>query len=155
MKQPPTYQYLLDKAENYCASSEHCAQDVVEKLYAWGCRDKTWQTQIVDHLVELSFINDERYCRAFVHDKLRFQGWGRQKISMMLHLKHLSEHAIEAALSDIDEDEYRQVALRVARSRLAGLVSDESTSLKMMRYMLQRGFEYEMSKSVIETSLSD
>ncbi len=155
MKREVTYQSLCDKAESYCAMSEHCEQDVREKLFAWGCTNPEWRDGIIEHLVDASFIDHRRYCRAYVHDKLLYQGWGREKIRMMLSLKRLERSLIDEAIASIDDEKYLEVAERVARNRLVGLKTDESGRQKLMRYMLQRGFEYEVIKTVVSRLLDD
>ena len=143
MKKELTYEQLLVKAEDYCALSEHCAADVMEKLYAWGCRNKTDRERIIASLEDNNFLNTSRYCRAFAHDKLLYQGWGRQKIQMMLRLKHLPEEDIQDALDSIDREQYDAVLLRVLKSKLASIKEDEFASERLLRFMTQRGFEYD------------
>lgn len=43
--------------------------------------------RIIDRLVVEKFIDEERYCRAFVNDKFRFAKWGKMKITQALYMK--------------------------------------------------------------------
>lgn len=130
-----TKEYFWDKASAYCARAEHCEQEVKEKLYQWGCRQQDWRDEILIQLVEESYINHKRYCRAFVHDKVAYQGWGRIKIKQMLLQKGLPETLINEALNDIDEQDY-QKALERALSKYPNDV------IRQTRFAMQRGFEY-------------
>lgn len=96
---------LRSKAERYCAMAERCGSEVILKLRQWGSDMKT-ADEIVDSLREADYVNDERYARAFVHDKVAFQGWGRVKIEYMLRAKKLPLPVIKSALKTIDETEY-------------------------------------------------
>ena len=125
----------LDKAEAYCARSEHCAADVRRKLYEW----KT-PAEIVDFIVENlytnDFLNDARFCHAYVHDKVAFQSWGRLKIQAGLHALGLPDSEIRKSLDEIDENTY----FSNLRSLIASRPSDSPE--KRLRFLAQRGFTY-------------
>ncbi|MBR1564941.1 MAG: RecX family transcriptional regulator [Paludibacteraceae bacterium] len=130
-----TKEQLWQKATAYCAKSEHCCAEVREKLWQWGCRDDIWRGDILRQLCLTGYIDEQRYCRAYVHDKVAFQGWGRQKIRMMLLSKGMDEALAEEALSQIDEEEYSR-ALKKALEKYKG---DRE---RQIRLALQRGFDY-------------
>ena len=75
---------LKHKAEAYCAGAEHCCSELNNKLLQWGASYEHINL-IIMHLKKHDYINEERYCRAFAHDKLLYQGWGRVKISTAFH----------------------------------------------------------------------
>ena len=117
---------LKHKAEAYCAAAERCEYDVRLKLKQWNSDTKT-ADEIVDFLYNHDFLNVDRYCNAFVHDKLLFQGWGRIKIEYMLRARHLPSAAIQSALQTIDETDYFRILSRLAQT-------------KSFNTLLQRGF---------------
>ena len=117
---------LKHKAEAYCAAAERCEYDVRLKLKQWNADTKT-ADEIVDFLYNHDFLNVQRYCNAFVHDKLLFQGWGRIKIEYMLRARHLPSGAIQSALKAMDEAEYFNVLTRLVET-------------KSFNTLLQRGF---------------
>lgn len=125
-----------NRAANYCSTAEKAENEVVEKLYQWGI-DKTMHSSIIQRLREENFINDERYCNAYVHDKVAYQSWGRKKIYMMLQSKHLDNIAITQALSNIDTEVYFANLERLKRQRKG---EDKN---KILRFLLQRGYTYE------------
>ena len=153
MRKELTYEQLLSRAEEYCSKSEHCVADVMEKLYAWGCREKTDRDRIIASLETNGFINNARYCHAFAHDKLLYQGWGKQKIQMMLRLKHLPEDNIEQALADIDDQTYEDVLRKVIDTKLSFFKIDDNAEIRLLRFLTQRGFEYDRAIKAIETVL--
>lgn len=129
----------LDKAEGYCARSEHCAADVRRKLYEWGT-PADFSDEIVEKLYERDFLNDARFCRAYVHDKVEYQSWGRMKIQAGLRALSLPEKDIREALEGIDEAVYR----RNLRALIASRRGDSEE--KRMRFLLQRGFSFDEIK---------
>ena len=126
----------LDKAEGYCARSEHCAADVRRKLYEWGV-PADFSDEIVEKLYARDFLNDARFCRAYVHDKVEYQSWGRMKIQAGLRALSLPEKDIREALEGIDETVYRKNLRTLIASRRGD--SEE----KRMRFLLQRGFSFD------------
>ena len=136
----------LDKAEAYCARSEHCAADVRRKLYEWQT-----PAEIVDfieqNLYANDFLNDARFCHAYVHDKVAYQSWGRLKIQAGLRALDLPESEIRKSLDEIDENEYQSNLKALIKqrksdsSRRSGTLN--SASDKLLRFLLQRGFTYD------------
>ena len=134
---------LLNKAEVYCSRAEHCEQELRDKLYAWGA-DRQQTEDITDSLVDNGFLSAERYCRAFVHDKILFQGWGREKVKAALAVKRLPSALVKEALEDFPEEEYMSVLRRVAeqKSRTLRKEDEETRREKLLRYLLSRGYTY-------------
>ncbi len=133
--EPLTTEELRLRAEQYCALTEHCVQEVREKITAWGGTAAA-ADEIVAALYEGQYIDDNRYCRAYAHDKLLYQGWGRTKIRLMLQAKGLPREAVAEAIEGIDAGEYRRVLLTVAEKKR------NATPEQRLRFLLQRGFAY-------------
>ena len=125
----------LDKAQVYCARCEHCASDVRRKLYEWKVSPDFFDF-IEQKLYEDGYLNDERFCHAYVHDKVTYQRWGRLKIQAGLQALQLPYSAIQKALSEIDEETYRANLRYLKEQRCS------DTSEKRLRFLLQRGFTY-------------
>lgn len=130
----------LDKAEAYCAKSEHCAADVKRKLFEWQA-PLDLHDEIEQKLRENNFINDSRFCCAYVHDKVEYQAWGRLKIQAALRALQLPETDIHNALSMIDENKYRENLKSLIRQR------QTDTEDKRFRFLLQRGFTFDEIKN--------
>ena len=126
----------LNKAEAYCARSEHCAADVRRKWQEWGAPSDLFD-QIEESLYRNDFLNDARFCSAYVHDKVAYQGWGRMKIQSGLRALDLPERAIAEALEEIDEAAYTK-NLRALIAQRKGDSED-----KRLRFLLQRGFTHD------------
>ena len=129
----------LSKAEAYCARAEHCAADVRRKLFEWQAPADLFD-EIEANLYANDFINDTRFCRAYVHDKVEYQAWGRLKIKAGLQALQLPDSAIREALDSLDEIKYFD--------NLRHLIEQHkpASSDKLLRFLLQRGFTYEEVK---------
>jgi regulatory protein len=142
---------LKTKIEAYCAAAEHCEMEARMRLRQWKC-DSQNEDEIIDYLIAENFISDERYAKAFVHDKLLYQGWGRVKIAYMLRGKKIASDIIQSAIQTIDEEEYSRILNRLVSQRLPQNQQssiDKSTLDSIYRFLLQRGFTLEEIKSAI------
>ena len=134
---------LTAKAEAYCAAAEHCMSEMRSKLQQWEATEEQCD-EIIAHLVQHNYIDEQRYCHAFVHDKLLYQGWGRMKMRVHLQAKYLPAAAIKQALEEIEEQTYQEVLQKVITTKQRSLIaSDHQDREKLIRFCLQRGFTYE------------
>ena len=131
-----------DKAAILCSRSEKCTSEILEKLKLYGLSvDES--LPVIKQLKEEKYLDDERFARAYVKDKFRFNHWGRQKIEFMLRSKKISQEILELAFEEIVEDDYSEGLMK--------LISDKAISVKakdkydkrnkLMRFALGRGFE--------------
>lgn len=131
----------LKRMEAYCASAEHCRAEVTEKLVRRGV-PYAMADRIADRLEQEHFIDEARYSRAFIHDKLRLAKWGRLKIDMALRQKKVDPYVYRPMLNEIDPEEYHNIlqALLDAKRKSIRAASDYERNGKLMRFALSRGF---------------
>lgn len=135
----------LNKAASYCTLCERCISEVKNKLTSWGI-ETTAQQRIIEKLIDEKFIDENRYCQAFVNDKLRFNRWGKIKIAVALREKKIPNEFITEALESIDEKEYlRILSLLIEAKRKEIKCTDEFTEKqKLLRFATSRGFEAQL-----------
>lgn len=129
-------QEALDKAQAYCARSEHCAADVRRKLWEWGI-EPSLHDFIEEKLFADCFLNNERFCKAYVHDKVTYQRWGRMKIRAGLQALQLPNAAIQKAMDELDEKTY------FANLHFLSQQHQSYREDQKLRFLLQRGFTYD------------
>lgn len=129
----------IDKAEAYCARAEHCAADVRRKMVQWNV-ESDYTDRIIEALYERGFLDDDRYCEAYVHDKVAYQKWGRLKIQAGLRALQLPNGVISKALDNIEENIYMDNLRTLTHQRRADCEE------KRLRFLLQRGFTYDEIK---------
>ena len=136
------------KASYYCSLSEHCIQKVREKLVQWET-PKEFIGPIIDKLLEDDYINEERFARAFVKDKFRFNHWGRIKISTHLRALGISSEHISTAMQEIDDEEYEKMLDEIVEKKRKSIKNgtDYEIRAKLLKHALSRGFEYEIIAS--------
>lgn len=141
----------LNRAAAYCTTCERCVSEVCAKLVVWGM-DNAQQQRIIDRLIKENFICEERFCRAFVNDKVRFNRWGRRKISLALREKRVDEALAREALEAINEEEYLSALMAVVAAKRRELKGkdDYLSNQKILRYAASRGFETSLIMNVIK-----
>ena len=136
----------FDEALKYgmdlCARQERCRSEVLEKLEARKISPDNIE-KILDSLVKEKFIDENRYANAFTRDKLKFNKWGKMKIRLMLHRKQIPEREIQHALSQIDEEFYRQILREELSKKRRTIKGGNAFDIrgKLFRFATQRGFE--------------
>lgn len=149
-KQLPV-EMALSRAAALCAKCEQCSPDIENKLLDWGLSEKDTR-EIIDILKQKRFIDDKRFAKAYAHDKLCFSGWGKRKIEQGLWMKRLAREVIEVAFDEIDEDEYRNVAEKVIRSKLSSIkggIESYEGRVKLVRFAAQRGFDFDIINMIV------
>lgn len=142
MKKQLTPGEALNKAAAYCTLCERCISEVNTKLTAWGV-PHCEQEEIIARLIDEKFIDEARYCHAFVNDKVRFNRWGRIKITAALRDRQLPQEHIKGAVENIDEEIYLQSlkeVIDIKRRELKGK-DDFATQQKIIRHAASRGYE--------------
>ena len=151
MKKPLTPGEALNKAAAYCTLCERCISEVSTKLTAWDVPSGE-QEKIIARLIEEKFIDESRYCRAFVNDKVHFNRWGRIKITAALREKRLPQEHIKEAMENIDEEIYLQALKEVIETKRRELKgkNDFATQQKIIRHAASRGYEPALIISTIK-----
>lgn len=137
--------------EKYCAYQERCHQEVRNKLLKVKVYGDDLE-DIMSHLVQQGFLNEERFARAFARGKFRIKQWGRQRITNELKLRNISDYCIRKAMTEIDEDTYQTVALEVANKlrRRYNTPLDYKLKHKIKGHLIRKGFEYEVVNNIVD-----
>lgn len=133
-----------------CAQAEHCQYEMLEKMRRWELDDEA-QARVMQRLVSERYVDDERYARAFVKDKVRYNKWGRRKVEQALWQKHIDEDIRQQVLDEIDDEEYISVLrpLLKQKRRSTKAANDYQLNQKLMRFALGRGFTFDIIRQCI------
>jgi regulatory protein len=106
---------------------------------------------IVEELKEKNFISEERFAKAFVHDKSKFKSWGINKLKLGLRAEGVAEATIKKALSNLPDTVFADALHREVEKRIKRLKNRTLTDRqKLFQQLLRKGFESEMIKRAIE-----
>lgn len=144
MKKELTENEMRCKAEVFCIQAERCIADVKSKLETWGA-DTATAERIIEHLLKEKYVDQKRFCIAFVRDKYRFNQWGKLKIGQALRLKKIPTELIAAGMEEIDEQEYLSILSNLIKQKGKSVKarSEYERNAKLVRFAVGRGFEPE------------
>lgn len=145
-----TEKEALSHTMNLCSKREYASGEIRTKLADWDIPGDLAE-KIINQLVAEKFIDDSRYCRAFVNDKLKFAKWGKIKITYMLRQKQVDDTIIREALDAIDPETYENILLDELTKKAKGLKASSEYEFKgkLIQFASQKGFEYEIAEKLI------
>ena len=147
-----TEQEAYLKLSALCASAEYCEYDLHRKARNWEIvtNEKVADVSspenrllgVISRLREERFIDDERYARAFVRDKFRYNHWGRVRIIQELRIRKIDSSIIADAIEEIPEDDNLDTLRRLIETKRKSVKgkSDYDVRCKLIRFALGRGF---------------
>lgn len=144
------------KIAAYCAYQERCQEEVRTKLAEKGLIGDQAE-ELISHLIEEGFLNEERFAQAFVRGKFNLKKWGKNKITQELKLRKVSPNCIKSGMKEIDPEEYWQMLLGLVEKK-SGFVKDPDQfkkKYKIQQYLIGRGFESDLVQSAVETVFSE
>jgi regulatory protein len=156
MKKEITEQEAYLQLAALCAQAEHCQQEMRDKLKRWGI-DESTQDLIIQRLINERYIDDERYARAFVKDKIRYNKWGRRKVEQGLWQKRIDPDIQQRVLDEIDENEYLNVLRPLLRQKQKTIKAqnDYERHQKLMRFAIGRGFTFDIIRQCLDVDEDD
>ena len=130
------------KLEGYCAYQERCHKDVVTKLKHMGMIPEVID-QIVVHLIEENYLNEERFAKSFARGKFNIKKWGRIRITNELKQRNITKYNIKIALAEINDKDYLKTLDVLAKKRLGAIkeTNIQKRKRKLADYLLYRGWE--------------
>jgi len=142
MELTPEQQSAYLKAAAICSRSETCTYNIQEKLKLWGLNEAD-SLLVIGLLKDEKYIDDERFARAYVKDKFRFNHWGKQKIEYMLRTKKINQEILELAFEEIEDEGYADELLKLLTDKAKTIKAKDQYDKrnKLMRFAMGRGFE--------------
>jgi regulatory protein len=152
----PNVKQAYSKMAQLCSRSEQCSADIRKKIIAYEIVDEIIE-EIIEKLIKEKFIDDERYVRAYVNDKFKFNKWGKIKIHHHLRMKGLSNEVIQHGLDNINEDKYKMVLVKTMKDKAKSIKGkDKFTKMgQIIRYCQGRGFEPELIHRYMNLALEN
>ena len=146
-----TYEMALQRLSALCASAEHCEYEMTEKMRTWEVEESDCE-RIMEYLRKAKFVDDERYARAFVKDKIKYNKWGRRKVEQGLWAKHIAEDIRQRVLDEVDESQYKSVLTDLLKSKRRSIkaANDYEMNRKLIKFALSRGFDYSIVRHCID-----
>jgi len=130
--------------ERYCAYQERSHYQVEQKLYEMGLYSGD-VNEIVFHLIQEGFLNEERFARSYVRGKFYYKDWGKIKIINGLKQHRIHPNLIQKALTEIVPEDYEKTIQKLIEKKHQNLTAanDFTAKQKIARYLQQKGYRYD------------
>ena len=148
---------ILSKLQALCVKREYCRYDIAQKARRLLKDEPNPEEKLqamVDSLVEDGFVSDLRYSSAYAREKSSISGWGPLKIRTALLSKRIERSVIDEALGEVDDDRAQEKLRKVLQNKWRSLSDDPQGRLKLIRFALSRGYDYDSVRSVVEDIVS-
>jgi len=141
---------LKQSALRFTANRERAPKEVADKLAEWDARPEEID-QLIKELKEENFIDEERFARAFCHDKFLFNKWGKRRITREIRKYDLPNNVVDQGLAYINQKEYEKTLAHLAQQKWNKIKESEliKKKQKTVNYLTQKGFESELIWSAI------
>ncbi|MHC5202059.1 regulatory protein RecX [Myroides sp. LJL119] len=145
-----TINQAIKKLEYFCAYQERSHQEVINKLFSLKVPFDQ-HDQIIVHLIENNFLNEERFALSFARGKHRINGWGKNRIVSELKFRNISNYLIKKALREIDDQMYLKTLHDIAYARWSSIneTSVEKKKLKLQGFLHRKGYEYDLINEIL------
>lgn len=148
---------ILSKLQALCVKREYCRYDIAQKARRLLKDEPNPEEKLqamVDSLVEDGFVSDLRYSSAYAREKASISGWGPLKIRTALLSKRIERSVIDEALGEVDDDRAQEKLRKVLQNKWRSLSEDPQGKLKLIRFALSRGYDYDSVRPVVEDIVS-
>ena len=139
----------LEKAAAHISKAMKTERELTLFLSRKGYSDAV-VSFIAEKFKGYGYIDDAAYCRAYINS---VSGKGKAAIRAALISRGADRAAIDAALEEVEEDGGQM--LELARKYMRGKEFTRVNVNKAARYLMSRGYAYDLVKSVIAELTED
>jgi len=113
---------------------------------------------VLDRLRDKGLIDDRRYAEEYVRTQSERRGLGPAALRAKLVKLGIASDTIDEALAAwLPEDKQREIAEKVARSRLPRLRRSQGDDARprLYAFVIRRGFDHDLAMQVLDDCLGD
>ena len=132
------------KLEYYCAYQERCHSEVISKLYSLEIAIDL-HDEIVVHLINENYLNEERFSRSFARGKHKNNYWGKNRIINELKQRKITDYLINKALTELPDELYFETFNAISENKWNTTKgsSVQNKKSKVISYLHRKGYELE------------
>ena len=107
--------------------------------------------EVIDKLIDYKYLDDDRFTKAFIKDKLNFTNWGDYKIKNELKRLGVSEEIIYNNISNIDDNIFYERINKIIDKDISTnkIYSGLKLKNKIYNHVLTLGYSKEKVISII------
>ena len=99
--------------------------------------------RIIEQLIKEKYIDELRFTKSFINDKMRFNKWGKIKIDFALRQKNIPQSIISEAFLDFSDEQLNDSLEQLLSAKWKTIKgkTEHDRRTKLIRFGLGRGFE--------------
>ncbi|NLX64512.1 MAG: regulatory protein RecX [Clostridiaceae bacterium] len=137
-----------ERAVRYLTFKDRSEYEILNKLIDAGF-DRSVAQKAVNELKAIGYLDDTRFALKYLSERVRTKALSKKTLAYELKNKGVDKEIIEKALSEFEIDDY-EVALREGKRKFGKYdLNDKKIEQKVCRFLLHRGFSYEIVDKVI------
>ena len=140
----------FDALSAQCAKREYCTADIRRKALERLDFDAAAAEEVLAALMAEGYVDDRRYAAAYAREKSALSVWGPVKIRTTLLGRGLPREIVLDALGEIDHERAEARLEKVLETKWKALRDDPQGRLKLIRFALSRGYDYEPVRPLVE-----
>ena len=137
----------LDKALTHLSATRKTEKQMQDFLSKKG-----YLPAVIEYVMEklrgYQFVNDEEYAKAYVGFTANQKG--ERLIRMELKQKGLTDEMIDGAMQTVADGEQELASKKILEKYLRSKEITKENLQKAFRYLLSKGFDYEVAKSALQ-----
>jgi regulatory protein len=138
-------------ALNILSRRDHSKKELERKLYQRKV-EKDITGEIISELIELKYLDDERFAKAYLEEKLKLKNVGIEKVKRELFAKGVSREIIKSILDEkgeIDESESAYSLVMKKMKQFTRKTQDtRKIKQKIYTFLFSKGYDYETIEQV-------
>lgn len=150
-----TYQKAKNKALKLLHFASRTEKEMRERL-----KKDEYPDEIIDRVIlflkEYNFINDQELAKLMVRSRSKGKKYGQNRIKQDLYRKGMDLELIENTIhQELDQETEYANALSLAQKKVKTIKDTDKRKIyeKLGRYLMYRGYDYDIIRKVIDTVL--
>lgn len=145
------YYSFYNKVLKFIQKRIRSKKEIIDYLEKNNISDE-FSSKIIDTLMKNGFINDEKFCKAYIYDKIYLSSIGPNKIYKELIEHRIDDSIIKRYLDEIDDDViynhlYKLIDKKIKQNHK---YSRSILKQKIISYYLEQGYLKEMISLIFD-----
>jgi len=135
-------------AYSFLSYRQRSKKELTKKL-----KDKKISEAVIDKIIELleeqKYIDDSSYAKMYIETKIRNKPLGKRLLQNKLYEKGIDKDNVEKILNENYSEEKEIESAKKLFKKYSKKIKGEDKKQKCYRYLLSRGFDYEIVNKVV------
>lgn len=158
IRQAENQQMITDYFYRLLARRDYSRKELLNRARKKGYPDSL-TNPVLDSLEQQGELDELRFAKNFIHDKLHLGQWGPRKIKGALIQKGIRDHRIDAIIDEAFSEVDRLQLMRKLVDKRKYFFAKESDGIqrkrKIFNYLQQKGFFYNTISEYIDELVDD